>query len=88
MMGMVDGVVASVVSIVGILIILFWLVFVAAFIGAMVFWIMMIVDVAKRQFPKPDDKTLWVLVVVLAGIVGAIIYYVIIKRNSVVQPNM
>ena len=66
----------------GILFMLIWLVFFAAIIGAIVFWILMIVDVVKRKFPKEDDKTLWVLVVVLTGIIGAIIYYFMVKKKD------
>lgn len=46
------------------------------------FWIWMIIDVSKREFKKPDDKTLWVLVVVLASWIGAIIYYFTIKSKD------
>ena len=66
----------------GILFSLIWLVFFGAMIAAMVFWILMIVDVVKRDFPKQDDKTVWILIVILAGIIGAIIYYFMIKRKD------
>lgn len=59
-----------------------WLLFIAAAIFAFVFWVIMIVDVSKRNFKKPDDKTMWVLVVVLAGIIGAIVYYFVIKKPN------
>ncbi len=39
---------------------------------ATAFWIWMIIDVANRDF---DDKTVWLLVVILAGVIGAIIYF-------------
>lgn len=45
-------------------------------------WIWMIVDVAKRDFEKENDKMLWILVVVLAGWIGALIYYITIKRKD------
>ncbi len=46
-----------------------------------VFWIWMIIDCAKRDFKKSDDKIIWVLVVSLTQIIGAIIYYFIVKRK-------
>lgn len=46
---------------------------------AMVFWIFMLVDAAKRKFSNENDKIIWILVIVLAGIIGAIIYYFVIK---------
>jgi len=45
-------------------------------------WIWMIIDVAKRDFEKENDKMLWILVVVLAGWIGALIYYFTIKRKE------
>lgn len=44
----------------------------------------MIVDCAKRTFPKDkeNDKVLWLLVVVLGGIIGTIIYYFMVKRKG------
>ena len=62
--------------------IIIWLIF---FVGGMLlfaFWVWMIVDVAKRDFKDKDDKILWVLVVVLAGFIGAIIYYFMVKRKD------
>ncbi len=60
--------------------IIIWLVCIVAGILAFIFWIFMIVDVAKRQFKQENDKILWILVVILAGIIGALIYYFVIKR--------
>lgn len=45
---------------------------------ASVFWIWMIVDVVKHE--DKEEKMLWVLVVILAQIIGAIIYYFVRKR--------
>ncbi len=40
-----------------------------------VFWIVEIVDVARREFKDSNTKLLWMLVVVLAHGLGALIYY-------------
>ena len=48
----------------------------------MIFWIMMIVDVARREFKNENDKTTWFLIVLLTGAIGAIIYYIEIKRKE------
>lgn len=67
---------------------LFFLIFFAALIAALVFWIMKIVEVA--QIPEPQyraagtDKTVWVLVVVLVGWVGALIWQ-FAKRDDVLR---
>lgn len=49
---------------------------------SMVFWIFMIIDCAKRKFPKDDEKVVWILVLVFLGVLGAAIYYFVIKRAS------
>jgi len=43
------------------------------------FWIWMIIDCAKRDFKKENDKVVWILVIVLLQIIGAIIYYFAVK---------
>ena len=48
----------------------------------LIFWIWMIVDCAKRDFKKNDDKVIWILILVFLGVIGAIIYYFIIKRKN------
>ena len=57
----------------------FWAVMMLIGLASMVFWIIAIVDVAKRQFKDDNTKLLWVLVVVLGHFVGAIVYYIIGK---------
>ena len=61
---------------------LFWLLMMVAIVGGMILWVLMIIDVAKREFKNPDDKTMWLLIVILTGIIGAVIYYFMIKRKD------
>ena len=60
-------------------------------IGAMVLWIVMIVDVARREekdFPDKGDnqKTIWLLIIILGGGIGAAVYYFLVykKANSMI----
>lgn len=66
----------------GILFVLFWVLFVGIMLAGFVFWIFMIVDVSRRNFPKSDDRILWILVVVLAGMIGAAVYYFVVVRKG------
>ncbi len=63
------------------------LLIIAAFVVLMVlltvFWIWMLVDVATADFPKSDDKIVWVLIVILTGWVGAIAYYLVQRPKKV-----
>ena len=66
-----------------ILVILFiWLIFIALFIFLFVFWILMIIDAAKRKFKTDGEKIAWILIIVLASYIGAIIYYFVVKRKD------
>jgi hypothetical protein len=48
-----------------------------------IFWILMLVDCVQRKekdFPEGQTQLTWVLVIALTGIIGALIYYLIVKR--------
>ena len=47
-----------------------------------VFWIIMLIDAATRKFKGESDKVVWVLVIVLVGIVGALIYYFVVYMKD------
>ena len=66
----------------GILFVVFlFRVVIAAFIAGMVFWIMMIIDCATRKLPD-GERIAWILVLVFTGIIGATIYYFVVKRRK------
>lgn len=44
-------------------------------IAAFVFWLVMLIDAIRREFSNPNDKVLWIVLMVIFGILGAIIYY-------------
>lgn len=58
----------------------------AAGIFLFVVWIISLVDCAKREnleFPSPSESTkvMWILIIVLAGGIGAIIYYFLVMKK-------
>ena len=65
---------------------IFWP-FMAAFAGAMmlvavviiILWIWMIIDCAKRKFKNDAEKIIWIVVIVLAGWIGALVYFIVIR---------
>ncbi len=65
-----------------ILFFLIWFFVLGIILLSLVFWILMIVDLTKRKFEKENDKVTWLLIVLLTGAIGAIIYYVEIKRKD------
>jgi uncharacterized BrkB/YihY/UPF0761 family membrane protein len=59
--------------------IVFVLIIVALSIFVFVFWILMLIDCLKRKYKESSDKIVWVLVIIFAQIIGALIYYFIVK---------
>jgi len=49
-------------------------------IGFLALWIWAIIDCATNDYLKDNDKIVWILVVVLVGWVGAIIYYFVARK--------
>ncbi|MFA4930545.1 MAG: PLDc N-terminal domain-containing protein [Patescibacteria group bacterium] len=61
---------------------LFWIIWLGMYllifaiaVGGTIFWVIMLVDLAQRDFKNKDDQVVWLLVVVLTHWVGALIYY-------------
>lgn len=48
-------------------------------IAGLIFWIFMLVDAAKR---KSDSQVMWIIIIVLTGWIGALIYYFAVKRPA------
>lgn len=69
-------------------VVLIWilgLLLIVSAIAGTVFWILMLIDCAKRTSDakgKFDDKLIWMLVIILLHGLGAALYYFIIKRPA------
>lgn len=74
-----DGAAAAGIIGVSLIFMLLWFAFV---IFSLVYWIIMLVDVIKRtNWENESDKTLWLLVVILLGILGALVYrFVVVSK--------
>jgi len=66
-----------------IIIVLFWLVAMGIGLLATVFWIWMIIDVATKEPENGNDKIVWILVVILAGVIGAAVYYFVRRPERI-----
>ena len=56
----------------------FFILFVVVFLFA--FWIWMLIDCLQRK--KFEDKLVWVLVLILLNVIGAILYYLLVKSKG------
>ena len=58
--------------------------FVAIGLAGTGFWIWMIVDLMKREIP---DKILWIILVIFAGFIGALIYFFTGRNKYPIKPT-
>ena len=66
---------------IGIAMIIFWLVFGLA---TLVLWIWALVDVIRREFPNSNDKVLWIVLIIVLGILGSILYLIIGRKKGTI----
>lgn len=67
--------------------------FVPVFVFVIVLWFWMLIDCLKRQDEKfeiggKDAKLIWILVIIFTGLIGAVIYYFLIKRTDSHQDRL
>lgn len=66
-------------------VILFVLLIAALVIFTIAFWICMIIDCVKREFRQPNEKIVWILVLIFLHFLGALIYWGVVKKSSSVS---
>jgi len=66
---------------VGIGLMILWFVFGVA---GLIIWIWALVDVIRRQFTNQNDKVLWIVLVIVLGVLGAIIYLIAGRKNGTI----
>ena len=60
------------------------LVFIFLLVGlaSTIFWIVEIVDVSRRDFRDPNNKVVWLLVIIFLHFIGALLYLFIGKQQG------
>jgi len=58
------------------------LVFGLVALAAFAFWLWMLIDVITKCPSEENKKVIWILVVIFAGIVGAIVYYFVQRPKN------
>ena len=51
-------------------------------LASVAFWIWMLVDCAKRKFKDDTTRIIWLLVIAIIGIIGAIVYFFVVKVDK------
>jgi prolipoprotein diacylglyceryltransferase len=63
----------------------FMLFFFLLVVTALIFWIWMIVDCATKEPSQGNDKIVWIVVIIFAQLIGALIYYFIRRPQRISQ---
>ena len=59
----------------------------ALLLASIGFWIYTIVDIVKSNFQDETTKIIWLLVVVLIGILGSLIYWIFGRSGRVIAEH-
>ena len=62
---------------------IFYIVFVLSFI----FWLWALIDSLKHRYVRTDDKFIWVVVIIFTWIVGAFLYYFLVRASHPQVPK-
>jgi len=54
---------------------LVWLAIIVVGIALTVLWILAIIDCAQREFQDPNEKIVWILVIIFTHSIGTLIYW-------------
>lgn len=60
------------------------LIFVVFGIGGTVLWVWMLIDCATKEPSEGNDKIIWMLVILLTHVIGALIYF-LVRRPQRIQ---
>lgn len=50
-----------------------------------IFWIWMIIDCATKEPDKGNDKIVWILIIVLTHLIGALIYFIVRRPKRIAE---
>lgn len=62
--------------------IILWIFFFIIGILGTILWIFMLIDAIKRNYKNENDRLVWILIIILANVIGAIVYYFVIKSKD------
>ena len=63
----------------------FMLFFFCFAVTALVFWIWMIVECATKEPSQGNDKIVWIVIIIFAQLIGALIYYFVRRPERIAR---
>jgi len=67
---------------VGLTLLVFFLFFGVGIIGT-VFWLWMLIDCAVKEPSSGNDKLIWILIILLTHLIGALIYFLVRRPKRI-----
>ena len=64
---------------------IFILFFLVACIGGFILWIWMLIDCATKEPSEGNDKLVWILIIALTGLIGALLYLIVRRPQRISQ---
>ena len=64
---------------VGVGMLIFWIAF---WVVGLILFIVALIDVLRRNFSNPSDKTLWIILIIVLYVLGPILYFIIGKKKG------
>ncbi len=62
-----------------------WIIMIGFWIAYLVLLIIALIDIVKNEFKNPNDKLIYVIIVVFVPIVGPIIYFVVGRKQKILK---
>jgi hypothetical protein len=62
-----------------------FLIFLVLGLAASAFWVWMLVDCVQNETDGGNNKIIWILIIVLAGVVGALVYFFVRRSQRLAQ---
>ena len=66
---------------IGIGMLIFWFIFGAL---GLILFIWALIDVLRRNFTNPNDKIMWIILILLIGVIGPILYLIIGRKKGTI----
>jgi phospholipase D-like protein len=54
-------------------------------VTALIFWIWMLVECATKEPSQGNDKIVWIVVIIFAQLIGALIYYFVRRPQRIAR---
>lgn len=72
---------ATGVAAIGFVMVLFWIV-----VGGLgfVLWLWALIDCIRREFSNPNDKILWIVLILLLWLIGPILYLIVGRKKGTI----